>query len=177
MLSPIIETERLILRRFKESDIDMQYEIITDKRLATYIKFPQLTKEEELEYIRICIANADKDKCEKWVITLKENNTPIGNISVNEINNKNNYCTIGYVVLFDYWGKGYTTEATIAVSDYLLKERNYYLVEASCNENNKGSSRVLLKAGFKKDGYIANRRINLDGTYSGVDYYSKQLDN
>ena len=99
---------------------------------------------------------------------------PIGNISVNGINKKNNYCTIGYVVLHDYWGKGYTTEATIAVSDYLLNERNYYLVEASCNENNKASSRVLTKAGFIKDGYISNRRINLDGTYSGVEYYSKQ---
>ena len=29
------------------------------------------------------------------------------------------------------------------------------------------------KAGFKKDGYIANRRLNKDGTYSGVEYYSK----
>jgi hypothetical protein len=31
----------------------------------------------------------------------------------------------------------------------------------------------MLKAGFAKDGYIANRRKNLDGTYSGVEYYSK----
>lgn len=30
----------------------------------------------------------------------------------------------------------------------------------------------MLKAGFKKDGYIANRRLNKDGTYSGVEYYS-----
>ena len=29
------------------------------------------------------------------------------------------------------------------------------------------------KSGFKKDGYIANRRLNKDGTYSGVEYYSK----
>ena len=34
MLSPTITTERLILRRFKESDIDMQYEVLTDDRLA-----------------------------------------------------------------------------------------------------------------------------------------------
>ena len=29
------------------------------------------------------------------------------------------------------------------------------------------------KAGFKKDGNIPNRRLNKDGTYSGVDFYSK----
>ena len=71
-----------------------------------------------------------------------------------------------------YWGRGYASEALNAVSDYLL-ESGYYLVECSCNELNKQSSRVMEKAGFKKDGYIANRRLNKDGTYSGVEYYSK----
>ena len=61
-----------------------------------------------------------------------------------------------------------------AVTDHLLNERGYYLVECSCNELNKQSSKVMLKAGFKKDGYIANRRLNKDGTYSGVEYYSKR---
>ena len=46
-------------------------------------------------------------------------------------------------------------------------------MECSCNELNIQSSKVMLKAGFKKDGYIANRRLNKDGTYSGVEYYSK----
>ena len=44
MLSPKLETERLILRRYKETDIDTIYEIITDKRLNTYIKFQVLQK-------------------------------------------------------------------------------------------------------------------------------------
>lgn len=172
MLSPRLETERLVLRRYKESDIDMQYEILTDNRLSKYIKFPNLTKEEELECIKDWIKNADDSKYEKWVITLKEDNTPIGNISVNGIEKKHNYCNVGYVILYDYWGKGYASEALKIVSDYLL-HNGYYLVECSCNELNKQSSRVMEKAGFKKDGYIANRRLNKDGTYSGVEYYSK----
>ena len=172
MLSPRLETERLVLRRYEETDIDMQYEIITDNRLSKYIKFPDLTKEEELEYIRDCIKNADDSKYEKWVITLKDNNIPIGNISVNEINKKNNYCTVGYVIMYEYWGKGYASEALKIVSDYLL-DSGYYLVECSCNELNKQSSRVMEKAGFKRDGFIANRRLNKEGSYSGVEYYSK----
>ena len=172
MLSLRLETERLVLRRYEEADIDMQYEIITDDRLSKYIKFPDLTKEEELEYIKDCIKKADNSKYEKWVITLKDNNIPIGNISVNEINKKNNYCTVGYVIMYEYWGKGYASEALKIVSDYLL-DSGYYLVECSCNELNKQSSRVMEKAGFKRDGFIANRRLNKDGTYSGVEYYSK----
>lgn len=172
MLSPKLETERLILRRYEETDIDMQYEVLTDNRLAKYIKFPNLTREEELECIKDWIKNADDSKYEKWVITLKGDNTPIGNISVNGIEKKHNYCNVGYVILYDHWGKGYASEALKVVSDYLL-DSGYYLVECSYNELNKQSSRVMEKAGFKKDGYIANRRLNKDGTYSGVEYYSK----
>lgn len=174
MLSPKIETERLLLRRYQETDIDMQYEILTDKRLSHYIEFPNLTKDEELGCIKTWIKEADESKYEKWVITLKNDDIPIGNISVNGIETKHNYCNIGYVILFDYWGNGYASEALRAVSDYLLNERGYYLVECSCNELNTQSSKVMLKAGFKKDGYIANRRLNHDGTYSGVEYYSRR---
>ena len=172
MLSPTLETERLILRRYKESDIDMQYEILTDERLHKFITLPKYTKEEELEYLKRWIEIADIDKCERWVITLKDKDIPIGNISVNSVNKKNNYCNVGYVLLYNYWGYGYATEALTAVSDYLL-DSGYYLVESNCNELNTSSSKVMIKSGFKKDGYVANRRINQDGTYSGIEYYSK----
>lgn len=173
MLSPRIETERLILRRYKETDIDAIYDIITDKRLAKYVKFPNKTKEEELEYIRTWIKEADESKYERWVIELSDSHETIGMIDVNTIIKKHNYCNVGYAIRYDYWGNGYAAEALEAVSDHLLNNIGYYLVECSCNELNKQSSRVMLKAGFKKDGYIANRRLNMDGTYSGVEFYSK----
>lgn len=173
MLSPKIETERLILRRYKESDIDAIYDIITDKRLSTYIKFPDITKEQELECIKEWIEEADDSKYERWVIERKDDGAIVGNIDVNTIVKKHNYCNVGYTIRYDYWGNGYAAEALEAVSNHLLEESGYYLVECSCNELNKQSSKVMEKAGFKKDGYIANRRLNKDGTYSGVEYYSK----
>lgn len=173
MLSPELETERLILRRYKLEDIDFEYKIITDKRLTKYISFPRKSFDEELECLKSWINDADSSKYEKWFINLKESGIPIGNISVNTISKKNNYCNVGYVISYDYWGHGYASEALERVSDYLLLS-GYYLVECSCNELNVQSKRVMLKAGFKKDGYIACRRLNDNGTYSGVEYYSKR---
>lgn len=176
MLSPKIETERLILRRYKESDIDAMYEIITDKRLMKFIKYPDLTKEQELFCINKLIEEADESIYEKWVIETKDTHEVVGNIQVNIVSKRHNYCNVGYAIRYNYWGHGYASEALKAVSNHLLYERNYYLVECSCNELNTQSSRVMEKAGFKKDGYIANRRINDDGTYSAVLYYSKTKD-
>lgn len=173
MLSPTIETERLILRRYEELDLDSFYDIICDERLQNYIQFPNLTKEQELEYIKNCIINVENDLCEEWAIVLKNGNTTIGNISVNNVFKKHKYCNVGYVIQYDYWNQGYASEALTAVSDYLL-ESKYNLVECTCNELNKQSSKVMEKAGFVKDGYVSNRRLNKDGTYSGVEYYSKK---
>lgn len=146
MLSPKLETKRLILRRYNESDIDAFYEILHDDRLHKYIPFPDLTKDEELEYIKKCMDEADDSKYEKWAIVLKANNVTIGNISVNTVNKKHNYCNVGYVVRYDYWGNGYAGEALKTVSDYLL-DSGYYLVECSCNELNTQSSKAMIKAG------------------------------
>ena len=143
-----------------------------DDRLQEYISFLDLDFDQELEYIRNCINVVEVDRCEKWSIVLKENNITIGNISVNKVNEKHNYCEVGYVISYDYWGNGYAPEALKAVSDYLLKS-GYYLVECVCNKFNRQSVRTMEKAGFKKDGYIPNRRLNKNGTYSGICYYSK----
>ena len=172
MLSPKMETDRLILRRYEESDVDAFYEILHDERLHKYIVFPDFTVEQELDYIKGCIRDAETDKYEKWAIVLKESNETIGNISVNTIFKKHNYCAVGYVIRYDYWGKGYAPEALKAVSNYLL-DSGYYLVECTCNELNSQSFKVMEKAGFKRDALIPNRRLNKDGTYSGVFYYSK----
>ena len=59
MLSPRIETKRLILRRYKESDIDAIYEMITDDRLSKYIKYPKLTKEIVNELIEDILVHED----------------------------------------------------------------------------------------------------------------------
>jgi RimJ/RimL family protein N-acetyltransferase len=173
MLSPRMETDRLILRRYDESDLDAFYEIIHDDRLQSYIHFPNLTREQELEYIKDCLKEVETDKCEKWAIVLKDNNETIGNISVNTVVKKHNYCDVGYVIRYDYWGYGYAAEALETISNYLL-ESGYYLVECTCNELNKQSSRVMEKAGFTRDGCLPNRRLNKDGSYSGLEYYSKR---
>lgn len=175
MYSPRIETERLILRRMEEKDLDALYDIITDSRLCKYIKFPNLTRDEELMYIKKTMAEADTSKNENWVIELKDTLEVVGTISVNTVNKKHNYCNVGYAVRYNYWNNGYATEALNVVTNFLLNERRYHLIECSCNELNAQSIKVMEKAGYVKDGYIANRRLCDDNTYAGVVFYSKSM--
>ena len=61
---------------------------------------------------------------------LKSTGDVVGNIDVNTVVKKHNYCNVGYTVRYKYWGNGYASEALKAVSDYLL-DSGYYLVECS----------------------------------------------
>ena len=130
--------------------MDAIYEIITDERLAKYIKFPNLTKEEELECIKQWIKDTDDSEYERWIIERKSDSVVIGNIDINTVVKKHNYCNVGYTIRYDYWENGYAVEALEVVSDHLLNNSSYYLVECSCNELNIQSSKVMLKAGLKK---------------------------
>ena len=88
---------------------------------------------------------------EKWVITLKDNNIPIGNISVNGIEKKHNYCNVGYVILYNYWGKGYATEGMKAFMDHAVKVYGARSFEGECARENVGSAMVMKKLGMVYD--------------------------
>ena len=56
---------------------------------------------------------------------------------------------IGYVLAQQYWNKGYTTEAALAVTNWLLKQPDVYRVFATCDLENPASARVMEKVGMQ----------------------------
>jgi len=65
-------------------------------------------------------------------------------------------------------GKGYGTEATQLMVDYLFLSRNIFRIQATANVRNKASQRVLEKAGFKIEGTI-RKYLLVRGVWT--DYY------
>jgi RimJ/RimL family protein N-acetyltransferase len=61
---------------------------------------------------------------------------------------------IGYALLPSERGKGYCTEATQLMVDYLFLSMDVSRIQASTSIKNKGSQRVLEKAGFTREGTI-----------------------
>lgn len=175
MFTPELETERLILRRFNSSDINLFHELISDKKINEFNYYPDTSIEYASKYVNNIINNIDNNPYESWVIEIKDTHIPIGKINVNNIYSRFNYCNVGYTLKYDYWGNGYAAEALVKVTDHLLNDIKYHLVECSIDDRNVRSIRVVEKAGFIKDGYINGRRPNGDGTYSGISYYSKSL--
>lgn len=86
-----------------------------------------------------------------WKMTLKEDDTYIGDLGFKGPACEN-AVEIGYGVLPAYEGKGYTTEAVRAMTQWAFSSRDVVFVEAETEPGNRASQRVLEKCGFTPDG-------------------------
>ncbi len=159
-----IETDRLILRKFRLDDVDGMYnnwgsDAETSRTLAWDV---HENKEVTLSIISDWIKRYESPFSFNWVVELKETEEVIGSISTVKCMVKDETCEIGYCYGSKYWNNGYASEALRAVLEYLLKEVGFRLVEAIHISENPASGKVMEKAGMKKETILRSRRINKD---------------
>lgn len=169
-----LETERLILRRFKIEDAENMYNNwASDEKVCRYVTWDV---HESVEVTKQLLENWIKeydDNAYKWAVELKDTHEIIGNISVVHIHKKDLNAEIGYCYGSKYWGRGYATEALRRVIEFLLNDCNLYLVEAKHIGGNPASGRVMEKAGMKKEATLRDRMINkVTKKFDNMVYYS-----
>lgn len=156
-----LESDRLILRRFRLDDAeDMYKNWATDPLCNRYLEW-NLHKnvEETRDLISMWIKEYD-DNSYNWIVELKNTHEVIGSITGVHIHKSDLNVEIGYCYGSKYWGNGYATEALKRVISFFLNDCHMHLVEAMHISGNPGSGRVMEKAGMQKEAVLKDRRIN-----------------
>ena len=150
----ILETERLILRPFKEGDAESMYKSWTsDSRVAEYCRWYTHENISATEYLlKMYLDEAEKGFEYRWAITLRGKDKPIGCIDIVDTEEME----LGYVISYDCWNKGLMTEAVKAVIDELFR-MGFDRITARHAVDNPASGRVMEKCGMK---YIKNDTTN-----------------
>ena len=108
---PNIETERLILREPRQEDLQRVYEIHSDAEVMRYYGvLPYDSVEEAKKHLDWLSSLYREDKGLRPVITLKDEDTYIGDVGFYDFESKHNRAEVGYILGKDYWGKGIMTE-------------------------------------------------------------------
>lgn len=155
-----IETERLLLRRINQNDVEEVLALRGNPETMKYIPRPLAkTKEEALVHIAMIEEKIENNTGINWGITIKGSNKIIGIIGHYRIQPENHRAEIGYMSLPKYNGKGYITEAIKAVVEYGFEQMNLHSIEAVINPGNKASERVLQKNGFVKEAHILENEL------------------
>ena len=169
-----IETDRLILRRFKNEDSKNMFKNwASDPEVTKYLTWPAHSDIGITEFILSDWINSyEKEDFYNWAIELKEIGEVIGNISSVGNNDTIMKVHIGYCIGKEWWNKGIMSEALKAVIDYFFTEVEVNRVESRHDVNNPGSGKVMQKCGMIYEGTLRQADKNnlgiCDTAYYGI---------
>jgi RimJ/RimL family protein N-acetyltransferase len=164
----ILETERLLLRPFREEDADDMYEYASDPDVGPMAGWkPHESRENSLNIIRSFIKSGDV-----WALELKETHRVIGSIGLHHTNREiyNYDFEIGYVLAKSCWGRGLMPEAARCMINFAFRLGAETLL-VSHFDGNWQSQRVIEKLGFKPAVHIEKSFRRFDGAVLGENIY------
>lgn len=140
-----LETKRLILRPFKESDAEAVYKYASDPRVGPAAGWPVHTSvENSREIIKHVL-------CKKgiYAIVLKNDDKPVGCAGLMPAaTGKKNEREIGYWIGVPYWGQGLVPEAVRELERHGFIDLGLNLIWCAYYDGNEKSLRVQQKCGF-----------------------------
>ena len=151
-----LETERLILRDYREDDFDEYFRLKTDEKTMYYLQDIQLfSKEEADEDFQMVLEDMKKLDRKFYFLhmELKESHEQVGSVGYTVTDNTpaGKLVHAGYFTYPKFWGNGYTTEALKKVLEFAFTEHDVYRVTTGCLAENVGSERVMQKCGLIKE--------------------------
>ncbi|MBR6688451.1 MAG: ribonuclease HI [Clostridia bacterium] len=170
---PELETERLKLRLFKDTDVDALYEACSDEKVTRFLSFDTYTSMDDA-YNRIEFLKEEYEKLIEppvWAITLKGENKAIGSINYLHVKEKHSVAEIGYWLASKYWNKGIMTEAVKGVLKFGFENMGLNKVIIQCDARNTGSYRVMEKCGLVYEGTLRQERFS-KGEFVDIKTYS-----
>jgi len=152
---PLIKTPRLVLRRIRRSDVPEWFFLRSNKQVLKYIdRIHDKSEKQSLGHIK------KLEKLEKagdginWAITLRGNDTLIGNICLFNIQRDHQRAELGYSLHPDHHGKGIMSEAIKPVLETGFRKYKFHSIEANVNPKNKASIGLLEKNKFRREAYF-----------------------
>ncbi|MBS5853031.1 MAG: GNAT family N-acetyltransferase [Bacilli bacterium] len=146
MNTPILKTERLILRKFTENDIEALYLILKDEEVNKFLPwYPVKSLEEVKKFYKERFASKYiEPQGYAYAICLKSDNFPIGYIKVD----MEEHHDFGYGLRKEFWHQGIVSEAGKAVVEQVKKDGLPYIT-ATHDRNNPRSGSVMKKVGMR----------------------------
>lgn len=168
-----LHTERLLLRRYKSSDIKAIVRLIGAREVAaTTLRIPHPYTEKDA---RELLKQLAKDKTQsRFGIFLRESGELCGGVGLN-LDLQHDRAELGYWIGVPYWGKGIATEAAREVVRYGFENLGLHRIFANCYVGNTASQRVLERLGMRNEGRF-RQHVKKWGEYKDLENYGFTVD-
>ena len=168
-----IETPRLILRRFRQTDAQAMFDNwASDAEVTKYLTWPPHSDADATgKLLTQWIDSYEKENYYHWAIVLKSNGDyPIGSLLADCQDDRVEKFHIGYCIGKNWWHQGIMTEALHAVMAFLFDQVGANRIDSRHDPNNPHSGAVMQKCGMKFEGIAVQSDWNNQGICDAAYY-------
>ncbi|MCX5774760.1 MAG: GNAT family N-acetyltransferase [Firmicutes bacterium] len=169
-----LETERLILRRFKLTDAQSMFtNWCQDHEVTRYLTWtPHASLDVTKELLAKWVAEYDDPTTFRWCIIDRLTKEPIGSIDVVKLDEINSIAVLGWCLSRKFWGFSLMPEAVDAVMKFLFEDVNIHRIEAFHHIDNQQSGRVMQKSGMTLEGIRRKAWLDNNGHFTDLAIYA-----
>ena len=168
---PILETERLLLRKVSEADSEAVFIMRSDREVMRYIPRPMAKNlQDALNVIQMVNDFTAKNEKINWAIEWKENGEMLGMIGYVNLKPEHARAEVGYSLTRAYHRRGIMREALLRVMRYGFEEMKLHSIEAITDAENEASGKLLVSVGFRQEAHFVED-FCFDGMYRNSNHY------
>ena len=166
-----IETERLLLRPYREADIDALHDIQSRPEVVRYLYWEPRTREQVETVIR---ESSDQIDGEGGALTLaiqpRGSDAMVGDVVLMYHSEVHRQGEIGYVLHPDHQGHGYATEAAREMLRLGFEQLDLHRIAGRLEARNSASAAVLERLGMRLEGHLRENEWVKGEWQSEMDY-------
>lgn len=165
-----IESDRLLLRRFVEGDVDDIVHFLAHPSVARATPEIKATEVGVQQYIdrQNAYSPFEREKCFDLAIEHSADSKVIGLLTL--ITRKHDQGELGYALSIDYRNRGYATEAARGLVNYAFSELKLHRIRAETTSANPDSYRVMERLGMRRECHMREASYH-DGAWIDVLVY------
>ena len=157
----MLETERLLMRDFVESDWEAVLAYQSDPLFLQFYHWTERNEAGVRNFVQMFIDHQKQRPRRKFqlALVLKSENRLIGNCGIRVNDPEMREANIGYELDSRYWGQGYATEAARAILRFGFETLGIHRIWAQTIAENVGSARVLEKIGMRLEDRLPQKEF------------------
>ncbi len=150
-----LETTRLIVRRFQDSDLEPFLAYRSDPEVERYQDWGEFTRDDARRFLdgQRKLNPGTPGEHTQIAIELKATGAMIGDLYLNVLVDDPHQAMLGYSLATEYQGMGYATEAATALLDYVFRSLQLHRVIAGVDCENERSIALLERIGMRREAH------------------------
>ena len=169
---PIIQTKRLLLRKFIASDLENVYKGLSDPEIIKYYGVNYKTLEDTKAQMQFFVDLEKEGTGIWWAVCSLDNKTFYGAGGLNSLNKVHKKAEIGFWLLTEFWGQGIMTEVMPIICNYGFDNLELHRIEGLVETDNLNCKNAMKKLDFKLEGTMKDCEVK-NGKFISLDIYAK----